>query len=101
MSIARNIFNGTFLQKITSKNLLFIATIVVLLSIYIALRYNCYSTIRSINKLDREITNLRARSVEMKSIYQNTISMHQLSEKLSQRDIGISKEEVKDIIIIK
>lgn len=69
--------------------------------IYISFRFVCEHTIRDINKLDMEIKNLQEKSLQVKSLYQNTISMQQLNERLSIRGVGISKEEVKDIIIIK
>lgn len=100
MGVVRKILNGTFLQKITLSNLLFMGFCVLLLMVYISLRYTCNATIRKINTIYKEITILKAKSLETKTIYQNTISMHNLDNKLKERGIGISKEPVKDIIII-
>ncbi|MBR1626364.1 MAG: hypothetical protein IJ681_04385 [Bacteroidales bacterium] len=100
MNVVTKILNGTFLQKITGKNLLFLSFCVLLLVIYIGFRFTCEHTIRDINKLAAEITALQEKSLKTKTIYQNTISMQQLNERLAPRGIAISKEEVKDIIII-
>ncbi|MBR1774059.1 MAG: hypothetical protein IJ759_00890 [Bacteroidales bacterium] len=100
MSVFRKILNGTFLQRITGKNLLFIGFCALLLTIYTGFRYAGENRVREINKLDREINELKAKSLEIKTIYQKTISMQQLDERLSPRGVGISKEEVKDVIII-
>ena len=65
------------------------------------MRYNCYSIVNDINTLDRDINNLKSKSFGVKSKHQNIISMHELDAKLSVIGVGISKEPVKDIIIIK
>jgi hypothetical protein len=100
MNIVTQVLNGNLLRKITNRNLLFIAFCVLLLVIYIGFRFFCEHTIRDINKLDKEIIILQEKSHQVKSVYQNTISLQQLNNRLSPTGVGISKEEVKDIIII-
>ena len=101
MNVFKKILNGTFLQRITGKNLLFIGLIVLLFVIYIGARYNCYSMVMQINRLDRERRELKSHSFAVKTIYQNSVSMNQISHRLTDKGIQPSKEPVKDIIIIK
>lgn len=104
MSI-KNIFGGAFMGKIVT-NIVFgyiklISFCVFLLVVLISVRYNSNYQVMKINSLHKEVIALKQNALKHKTIYQNSISMHSISQRLSQRGILPSKEPVKDIIIIK
>ncbi|MDR0970918.1 MAG: hypothetical protein LBM25_00860 [Bacteroidales bacterium] len=97
-----NILNGKFLVGKRVLSLLpVIIVAVVLISIYINFRYSIERNIKEINKLEKEVEYLNKKHSEQKADYQKQTQMLELEKILIARGIKISKEEPKQVILIK
>jgi hypothetical protein len=97
----KKVISGDILQtKAVIHHIPMIFIITLLLILYIASRYNIERTIRDINKLSKEVSELQKHSLKVKTTYQTTTKMLYLNNRLEGTGVTISKEPIKDIIII-
>ena len=87
------------IYRVVSKNLGFILYCCALLIILISLRYGIEGSVRKINKLSSEISELQEKSREEKTKYQTATKMSSVDTRLESTGVSISKEPIKDIII--
>lgn len=97
-----NIFDitGGAIQKLIGKHGLFIFYIVVLLLLYIGSRYRTEKVVRDIFNLSSEVAEQQKRYLKIKTWYQQTTSMGRINTYLESIGVGISKEPIKDIILL-
>ncbi len=97
-----NIFDitGGAIQKLIGKHGLFIFYIVVLLLLYIGSRYRVERAVRDIFNLSSEVAEQQKRYLKIKTWYQQTTSMGNINTCLEPTGVGISKEPIKDIILM-
>lgn len=98
MANAFNSFSEA-IQKYVSKHLSFILYVVLLLVIYIGVRYNEERAVADIYNLSKEISEAQKRYMQIKTTYQRTTQMTYIDSKLNDIGVGISKEPIKDIIV--
>ncbi|MCQ2326718.1 MAG: hypothetical protein MJZ71_04070 [Bacteroidales bacterium] len=87
------------IYRLVSKNLGFIIYCCALLIVLISLRYGIEGSVRKINKLSSEISELQEKSREEKTKYQTATKMSSVDARLESTGVSISKEPIKDIII--
>lgn len=87
------------IYRLVSKNIGFIIYCCTLLIILISLRYGIEGSVRNINKLSSEISELQEKSREEKTKYQTATKMSSVDARLESTGVSISKEPIKDIII--
>jgi hypothetical protein len=87
------------LNDYVTSHIPFILVITVLLVFYIASRYNIEKTVRDIDKLSKDISELQKHALNVKTTYQTTTRMLYINDKLAPSGVEVSKEPIKDIII--
>lgn len=98
---AKSFIDGTFLVKQRFIGFLpLILLSVILIIIYITNRYNIEKTIKDIDKLQTEIEYLQKKHSEQKGAYQKQTQMLELEKILMERDIKVSREDQKQVILI-
>lgn len=97
----KKIINGHYLNVFITRFGLAGVLLVVMIVIYITLRYTSDKTVRNIKEIDSEVVQLKQKSNQYKQLYQNAIRMQSLTERLRTKKIEPSDKPVNDIIIIK
>ncbi|MCK9163625.1 MAG: FtsL-like putative cell division protein [Bacteroidales bacterium] len=98
---AKSLIDGSFLVRRGFLGWLPVILIgVVLIIIYITNRYNIEKTVREIDKLEVEVSNLQKKHAGQKGVYQKLTQMLELERALKDRGIKVSKQEQKQVILI-
>ena len=95
--VVRDVLGGEMLKSGTFKFLPFLIFIAFLAFIYIANNYYAENKVRNINKLRKEMKELRYEYITSKSKLMNLSKQSQIAKKLNNRGIKESTDPIKTI----
>ncbi len=101
MSVVKKILTGKIWQTAFRHNKFYFMFVVVLFVILISVKYTTNKELMKINALSKEVNDLKDEYLQQRTYYQNSVSMTAIEQRLETIGVGISKQPVKDIIIIK
>ncbi len=101
MGMAKKILTGKIWQTVFLRNRFYFLFVVGLFVILISVKYTTNKELMKINALSKEVNDLKEEYLQKRTYYQNSVSMTAIEQRLESIGVGISKEPVKDIIIIK
>lgn len=101
MSVVKKILTGKIWQTAFRRNKFYFMFVVVLFVILISVKYTTNKELMKINALSKEVNDLKDEYLQQRTYYQNSVSMTAIEQRLETIGVGISKQPVKDIIIIK
>lgn len=100
MNIKEFIHGDMLLSNWMKNNIMLILLVAVLLIFYITNRYSIEVSVKKIDKCSKEIKELQQHSTKIKTMYQKSSMMLILDKKLAPIGVGISKEPIKEVIVI-
>ena len=99
--VVRDVFGGEILKSGTFKFLPFLIYIASIAFLYIANNYLAENKVREINKLRKEIKELRYEYITSKSKLMNLSKQSQIAKKLSNQGVKESTDPIKTIQVKK
>lgn len=95
----KNVLGGAYISTGTFKFFRYLLFLAILAFIYIANNYYAENNIREINKLRRELKELRYEYISVKTQLMHIEKQSQIAKKLEQKGIKKNKQPVKTIKI--
>jgi hypothetical protein len=95
--VVRDVFGGEMLKSGTFKHLPFLVFIAFLAFVYIANNYYAENKVRDINKLRKELKELRYEYITSKSKLMNLSKQSQIADRLSDKGVKESTDPIKTI----